>query len=323
MDQILVVLPLDEQKKNELESKAPGAAFVYSDQKTVTKEEVKIATVILGNVPLSHLEDVPNLRWLQLDSAGSDQYAALPVFQSGQAVLSNASGSYGVLIAEYMVGASVLLNVGFHKYRDQQTGHVWKNGAPAKTIDGSRTLVVGLGDIGTHFAQNMHALGSTVTGIRRTKGDVPPYVESVHTLAELHELLPEADIIGICLPQSEETKGVFDDEAFSHVKPGAFLINVGRGSAVKGDALLTALRSGTLGGAVVDVFEEEPLPADHPLWAEPGLMLTPHIGGLSEQSAARAKILALFIRNLENWTKGDALESEVDLETGYRKIAAG
>ena len=87
------------------------------------------------------------------------------------------------------------------------------------------------------------------------------------------------------------------------------------------DALAEALKEGRI-KAGTDVFEKDPpLPEDHPLWTEPGLMLTPHIGGLSEQSAARAKILALFIRNLENWTKGDALESEVDLETGYRKIS--
>ena len=320
MDRILVVLPLEEPQRLELESKAPDALFVYKDQKTVSEAEVKSANIILGNVPLSHLQDVPNLRWLQLDSAGSDLYAALPVFQSGQAVLSNASGSYGVLIAEYMVGAAVLLNVGFHKYRDQQKACIWQNGDPAKTIDGSRTLVVGLGDIGTHFARNMHMLGSTVTGIRRTQGDIPSFVESVHTLKDLPDLLPKMDIIGVCLPQSKETTGVFDEKIFSFVKPGAFLINVGRGSAVKGDALLAALRSGKLGGAVIDVFEEEPLPVQNGLWQEPGLMLTPHIGGLSEQSAARAKIIALFIRNLERWEKNEALESEVDLETGYRKI---
>jgi phosphoglycerate dehydrogenase-like enzyme len=112
---------------------------------------------------------------------------------------------------------------------------------------------------------------------------------------------------------------VFDAEAFAAMKPGAFLINVGRGSAVDADALTEALRSGRLGGAVLDVFRPEPLPQDHPLWAEPNAMITPHIAGLDEQPDAHGKIIALCTRNLEHFMKGEPLESLVDPETGYRK----
>ncbi len=319
MHRILVVLPMDEAQRALLESKAPEALFIYRDQKTVPEEEVRKADIILGNVPEAYLRDAPMLRWLQLDSAGSDKYAALPLFKEETACLTNASGCYGVLISEYMVGAAVLLSVGFHKYRDQQRARIWRDGPQAKTISGSRTLVVGLGDIGSHFARSMHALGSTVTAIRRTQGPRPPFVESVHTLEELPALLPAADIIGVCLPQSRETIHVFDREAFDAMKPGAFLINVGRGSAVEIEALREALRSGRLGGAVLDVFQPEPLPAEDPLWAEPNVMITPHIAGLDEQPDAHGKIIDLFIRNLEHWIKGERLESLVDPETGYRK----
>ncbi len=319
MYNILVVLPMREEQRKLLESKSPGAVFVYRDQKTVPGEDVGKADVILGNVPAVYLQNVPKLRWLQLDSAGSDSYAALPVFREGKARLTNASGCYGVLISEYMVGAALLLSVGFHKYRDQQTARIWRDGDQAKTVRGSRTLVVGLGDIGSHFAQSMHALGSTVTAIRRTSGPIPSFVESVHTLKDLPTLLPEADIVGVSLPQSPETMHVFDREAFAAMKPGAFLINVGRGSAVDADALTEALRSGRLGGAVLDVFHPEPLPQDHPLWAEPGAMITPHIAGLDEQPDAHGKIIALCTRNLEHFMKEEPLESLVDPETGYRR----
>ncbi|MDD2295148.1 MAG: D-2-hydroxyacid dehydrogenase [Eubacteriales bacterium] len=316
---ILVVLSMDKKQKALLESKAPGAVFLYRDQKTVPEEDVKNADIILGNVPEAYLNNASKLRWLQLDSAGSDKYAALPLFREEHARLTNASGCYGLLISEYMVGAALLLCVGFHKYRDQQTAHVWKDGDQAKTVSGSRTLVVGLGDIGSHFAQSMHALGSAVTAIRRTGGSKPPFVESVHTLEDLPTLLQEADIVGVCLPQSPETMNVFDAQAFAAMKPGAFLINVGRGSAVDADALTEALRSGHLGGAVLDVFQPEPLPADHPLWDQPGALITPHIAGLDEQPDAHGKIIALCTRNLEHFMNGEALESQVDLETGYRK----
>lgn len=320
MNHILVVLSPDEDKKRALQQLAPDATFVYRNQKEVSEQDVQEANIILGNVPLAHLADVPKLRWLQLDSAGSDLYATLPVFQKGQAALSNATGSYGSLLAEYMVGATVLLNVGFHTYRDQQNARIWKSGTPARTIEGSRTLVVGLGDIGSHFARYMNALGSTVTGIRRTKGETPSYVESVHTLEALEDLLPESDIVGVCLPQSDATRDIFDQSVFEAMKPGSLFINVGRGTAVDNDALLHALRSGRIGGAVIDVFPTEPLPADHPLWNEPNLLITPHIGGLSEADAARAKILDLCVRNLGHWMSGRPLESEVDLQTGYRKL---
>lgn len=319
MHHILIVLPMDEKQQALLESKAPDAAFIYRDQKTVPEVDVKNADIILGNVPEAYLKNASKLRWLQLDSAGSDKYASLAVFREERARLTNASGCYGVLISEYMVGAALLLSVGFHKYRDQQSAHLWQDGDQAKTISGSRTLVVGLGDIGSHFAQSMHTLGSTVTAIRRTLDDTPSFVESVHTLQDLPTLLPKADIVGICLPQSPETMNVFDTAAFAAMKPGAFLINVGRGSAVDADALAEALRSGHLGGAVLDVFQHEPLPVDHPLWDQSKAMITPHIAGLDEQPDAHGKIIALCTRNLEHFMKEEALESLVDLETGYRK----
>lgn len=319
MQNILVVLPMDEAQRKLLESKAPRAHFVYRDQTTVPEEDVQNAHIILGNVPEAYLKDVPKLRWLQLDSAGSDKYAALPVFKEEKALLTNASGCYGLVISEYMVGAALLLCVGFHKYRDQQSAHLWRNGALAKTISGSRTLVLGLGDIGTHFAQRMHALGSTVTAIRRTQGPQPGFIESVHTLEDLPKLLPEADIVGVCLPQSPQTMNIFDAAAFAAMKPGAFLINVGRGSAIHTDAMVEALKTGRLGGAVVDVFQPEPLPRDHPLWDCPGILITPHVAGLDEQADAHGKILALCARNLEHFMKEEPLESPVDPETGYRR----
>ena len=318
MHRILVVLAMSAQERAELESQAPDADFIYKELDQVTEEDVQEATVILGNVRRRHLQGSKKLRWLQLDSAGSDQYAILPLFQEGRALLSNATGSYGVLIAEYMVGASVLLNAGFLTYRDQQAQRLWASGAEARTIEGSRTLVVGLGDIGSEFARRMHFMGSVVKGIRRTEGEKPPYVASVHTLADLPALLPEADIVGVCLPNSPLTQQVFNRETFALMKPGASFINVGRGSAVDTDALLEALKEGPLGGAVVDVFDPEPLPADHPLWACKNLLITPHVGGLNEQSGAKTKINRLTIENLGRFMRGETLKSQVDPATGYR-----
>lgn len=316
---ILVVLSLTPQQKKMLESKAPEATFIYRDQKTVPAEDVLQADIIIGNVNEHYLENATRLKWLQLDSAGSDKYAALPLFKDGKVLLTNASGSYGLIISEYMVGAVLCLNVGFHLYRDQQNNHLWRNGPLAKTVNGSNTLVVGLGDIGSNFARRMHDLGSTVKAIRRTDTPGEPCVRSIHTMQELPDLLPDADIVASCLPNSAATQKIFNRDTFSKMKPGAYFINVGRGSAVDHDALVHALNT-RLGGAVIDVTVPEPLPADHPLWDCRNALLTPHIAGLDEQADAFGKILGLALRNLEKYMSHQPMENRVDPETGYRTL---
>lgn len=319
-DKILVVLPLDKAQKHELESKAPKAEFVYREQKTVPETDVKEASIIIGNVKTEFLKDVPKLKWLQLDSAGSDQYAALPVFKEEKALLTNASGSYGLVISEYMVGAAILMSVGFHKYRDQQNNHTWKKNHPAKTINGTQTLVVGLGDIGSNFAHRMNDLGSNITAVRRTATPGRSYITAVYTLNYLDKLLPNADIVAVCLPNSKETQNLFDDKAFSLMKEGAFFMNVGRGTTVDTNALASALKSGHLGAATVDVTNPEPLPPNHPLWDCENAIITPHIAGLDEQKDAFGKIVSLATRNLESFMNKKKLQCIVDPETGYRKF---
>lgn len=319
MLKILVVLPFSPAQKELLESKAPEAVFIYRDQKTVPVEDVLQADIIIGNVNKDYLENATRLKWLQLDSAGSDQFAVLPLFKEEKALLTNASGSYGLILSEYMVGAVLCLSLGFPLYRDQQNLHIWRKGPLARTISGSNTLVVGLGDIGSNFARRMHGLGSTVKAIRRTDTPGEPCVSSIHTMQELPDLLPDADIVASCLPHSPATQKVFNADTFSKMKAGAFFINVGRGSAVDHDALVHALNS-HLGGAVIDVTVPEPLPADHPLWNCKNALITPHVAGLDEQQDAFGKIVNLAIGNLERFMSGQPLEKIVDPETGYRKI---
>lgn len=317
---ILVVLPLDDAQKQLLESKAPTAEFIYREQETIEKADIANATIIIGNVKRKFLEDAPNLKWLQLDSAGSDQFATLEIFKEEKALLTNASGSYGLVISEYMVGAAIMMSVGFHKYRDQQNKHVWQKNSPPRTISGTNTLVVGLGDIGSNFARRMHELGSKITAVRRTNTPGPSYIKSIHTLDDLAKLLPEADIVAVCLPNSEETENLFNSKTFSQMKKGSFFINVGRGTCVDAKDLALALQSGHLGGATVDVTNPEPLPEDHPLWACENAIITPHMAGLDEQKDALGKIISLATRNLEAFMVKKPLKSLVDPKTGYRKL---
>ncbi|MCD8498931.1 MAG: NAD(P)-binding domain-containing protein [Clostridiales bacterium] len=148
------------------------------------------------------------------------------------------------------------------------------------SITGSTTLVIGLGDIGSQFARRMQALGSTVLGIRRMPAaGKPDYVSSVHGLAELDDLLPLADVVALTLPETPQTVHLINRERLARMKPGAVLLNVGRGNAIETEALCDALVAGHLGGAGLDVTDPEPLPADHRLWSLPNAMITPHVSG--------------------------------------------
>ena len=167
----------------------------------------------------------------------------------------------------------------------------------------------------------MHALGSEVIGVRKHKAARPDYIKEVCQQEDLDRLLPKADIVACCMPGTGETAGMFDLERMK-MKPGAILINVGRGSLIPGEALKKMLVEGHLGGAILDVTEEEPLPADSPLWDLPNLLITPHVSGNYHMRQILDTVVKIAGENLEAFLDGKELVNEVDLCTGYRKFKA-
>ena len=315
---VLVTLPVEERHKELLAGNAPHADFTYCLNADLNKDMVQNAEVIVGNVPIDMLKGTDKLKWLQLNSAGTDGYTADGVLPKG-AVLTNATGAYGLAISEHMLGALLCMMKKLYLYEDDQRNHIWSDHGHVTSIWGSKTLVVGFGNIGCEFAMKMHALGSSVTGIRRTQAEKPEYLEGLYQMDKLKECLKDADIVATCLPGTKETYKVFDKEAFAAMKPGAFFINVGRGNAVDSDALADALNSGHLGGASIDVTDPEPLPKDHPLWDAKNLLITPHVSGFYHLPETFEKIIRITARNFDNYEHGRTLENEVDFATGYRK----
>ena len=316
---VLTVLAVKEHHKEILEKSAPNAHFTYCSVKDVTKEMIQDADVILGNVPADMIKGTTRLKWLQLASAGTDGYTADGVLPKG-AILTNATGAYGLAISEHMLGALLTVMKKFHLYAEDQKNHVWSDHGHVISIMDSKTLVVGCGDIGSEFAKRMHALGSSVIGIRRTKADKPEYLEALYQMDKLYDCLKDADIVATSLPGTKETYKVFNKEAFAAMKQGAYFINVGRGNAVDSDALADALNSGHLAGASIDVTDPEPLPKDHPLWDAKNLLITPHVSGFDHLPETFEKIIRITARNLDNFENGRVLENEVDFSTGYRRI---
>ena len=274
------------------------------------------AEIVVGNLPLARLEGAKSLKLLQLNSAGAGGYGALCRRQPPVTVCT-ASGAYGTAIAEHMLGMLLALQKKLFLYRDLQREGAWKDLGPVTGIIGSRVLVLGMGNIGSEFGRRCAALGAAVTGVRRSRTACPDWCESVAVYDALDALLPDADVVFMSMPETLETVNMMNAERIARMKPGAILLNAGRGSAVDTTALTEALTSGRLGGAGLDVTAPEPLPPEHPLWQCPNAMITPHVSGGYHLSLTHDNIIRIACGNLKAWLSGAALRNVLDPEKGY------
>lgn len=329
----LVTIPTGERHRNLLQQAAPGWEFRFRGTDTlvcapqealpgqpVTQEDVDWAQVILGNVPAAMLHGSPGLEWLQTNSAGVEAYIQ-PGVLAGDTLLTNATGAYGLAIAEHMLGMLLELFKKLELYRDAQKSGAWQSQGAVKAVYGSTVLVLGMGDIGGEFAARCKALGAKVIGVRRSPRPCPEYADEVHLLEDLDSLLPQADVVAITLPGTDATRGLMSRERLAKMKEGAVLLNVGRGFIVDTEALCDALERGHLSGAGVDVTDPEPLPPTHRLWNIPTAVVTPHISGFYHLRETHERIVGIFLENLRHFQAGEPLRHLVDFATGYRKLS--
>ena len=329
----LVTIPTGERHRNLLQQAAPGWEFRFRGTDTlvcapqealpgqpVTQEDVDWAQVILGNVPAAMLHGSPALEWLQTNSAGVEAYIQ-PGVLAGDTLLTNATGAYGLAIAEHMLGMLLELFKKLELYRDAQKSGAWQSQGAVKAVYGSTVLVLGMGDIGGEFGRRCKALGAKVIGVRRSPRPCPEYADEVHLLEDLDSLLPQADVVAITLPGTDATRGLMSRERLAKMKEGAVLLNVGRGFIVDTEALCDALERGHLSGAGVDVTDPEPLPPTHRLWNIPTAVVTPHISGFYHLRETHERIVGIFLENLRHFQAGEPLRNLVDFATGYRKLS--
>lgn len=316
---ILVTIPMEEEHKRKIANIASDAEVIYLTPDKAEKSIVQEAEIILGNVSIDAVRESKNLKWIQLNSAGANQYTEEGVLLEGT-ILTNATGAYGLAIAEHMLSMVLSLQKKLNLYIVNQKEHMWKDEGSVTSIYGSKTLVVGLGDIGGEFAMRMHALGSKVYGIKRNKSEIPEYLENIYQLDKLDEILCEFDIVALSLPETKETKNLFNSHKFQKMKTGAILLNVGRGSTVHTADLCEVLNSGKLGGAGLDVVDIEPLPVESPLWNARNLILTPHVSGGYHLKETLERIRKISIENLKSFYEKKPMKNLVDFKTGYRKF---
>lgn len=315
---IVILLSLEEYAIKKIEELTKDRCkVVYKTVETVAAVDISDADAVLGNLPPRLLKDAKKLKWLQSSMAGTDVYLG-GVLPEG-VKLTNVTGAFGLAISEHMVATVFALYKKLHLYRDNQNKSQWLDRGSVKQIEGSTVLTVGLGDIGGNFAKKMKALGAYTIGVRRKDTSKPEYIDELVLQNDLDKVLPRADIVALALPNTAETKGLFNRERIYNMKDGATLINVGRGNAVDTEALCDALEDGKLYAASLDVTDPEPLPADHRMWKIENALITPHISGFFHLRKTYENIVDIFIENLSRFLDGKELENIIDMTTGYRK----
>ncbi len=315
---VLIVIPAEDRHKSIFQEAASGhdVTLVYKNAGDITETDDSDISAIIGNLPTNVLRNFSNLEWVQLNSAGAAEYAA-PGILPDQCVLTNAAGAYGISVSEHMLAMTFALIRRFGQYGRNQAAHRWEAMGNIISVEGSTVAVLGLGDIGGSYAKKMKSLGAHVIGFRKNLREKPDWLDEQYTLDSLDDILPRTDFVAMVLPGVPETEKLMNEQRLARMKKGAFLINVGRGSAVDLNALKQSIASGHLGGAGLDVTDPEPLPADDALWDFDNVIITPHVAGNYFLQETFERIVRISAENLKAFLDGEDYSHIVSRKNGY------
>jgi phosphoglycerate dehydrogenase-like enzyme len=261
--------------------------------------------------PPELLADAPNLTWVSSTGAGVDNIMAARPYLPEGVVATRMVDIFNDAMAEYVLGYLFAVTLDVRRVLRQQAAREWTQFA-APLLRGKTAVVIGLGRIGGEVARTLRRAGLDVIGVSRS-GRPAEGVEDVRPIARLDEVLPRADFLVIVTPLTSETRGLIDARRLALLPRHAVLVNVARGAIVDQDALIRALGDGTIRGAVLDVFVQEPLPADSPLWGMENAIVTPHISGPDDIPVNARR----FLENYRRFVAGEPLDGVVDFARGY------
>ncbi len=294
----------------------PGPGLSDEDQ-AKAKAALQDVEVVFGpnTMPPWLLDAAPNLKWFQVITAGVDHMVKDGLLERGFTV-TKVSGLAAPAIAEYVMATMLMLCKGMHTSGKQQAEHKWEFHF-TQELKGKTVGIVGMGAIGREVAKRSRAFGLRIVASRRrvAAGDTDPDCDDLFPHSELDRILQESDYVVLCVPLTDETRGLLGARELALMKPTASLINIARGAVVDQAALIAALRDGTIASAALDVFDPEPLAAESPLWDMPNVIVTPHMSGAVEGYGTRAT--DYFVRNLRRYAAGESLENVVDPVLAY------
>ena len=261
------------------------------------------------------LEATPNLQWVHSLWVGIDKLLT-PAFKAAPVPLTNARGAYSKSLAEFCILGILFHAKNVRRLLRQEAAAHWEK-FDSTEIHGQTLGIIGYGDIGKEVARRAHGMGLKVQAVRRNAAHSAddPILEKIYGPEEMHKMLPQCDYIALALPQTPGTVGVVGKAEFANMKRSAVVLNVGRGSAINEADLVDALQNGTIHGAALDVFENEPLPKTSPLWAMDNCFISPHTADNTHtwlDDSAR-----IFVENFQLYAAGQPLRNIVDKQAGY------
>ncbi len=317
MTTTLLMLPPQSETTREwakrVSAAVPELAIVVVEDTEQAARAIRQADAAFGTIPAALLKDAVRLRWLQAPQAAPPAGYYYPELVAHPVAVTNFREIYNDHIAAHIMAFVLAFARGFHLDLPNQLRREWHK-RPLDTgvihLAESTALIVGVGGIGAETARVASAFGMRVIGTDGRRRDVPPGLAELHPPDALDPLLPRADFVILTVPHTPATEGLMHRARFQRMKRSAFFINIGRGMTTRLDDLVAALSAGEIAGAGLDVFEQEPLPADHPLWTMPGVLITPHTAGYGPYLDERR--FQILLDNCRRFAAGQPLRNLVD-----------
>ena len=301
-----------------LATQVPQARVVVTEDTDTAAREIVDTEAAFGWLPRDLLAKATRLRWLQAPQAAPAAGYYYPEMVAHPLVVTNFREIFNDHISAHIMAFVLAFARGLHVYIPQQLRREWKKPAEdlgVMHLPEATALIVGVGGIGAETARLAAAFGMRVIATDARRVEAPPGVAELHKPEALDLLLPRADFVILTVPHTPATEGFFNRARFQRMKKSAFFINIGRGMTTKLDDLVAALAAGEIAGAGLDVYEQEPLPAEHPLWTMPNVLLTPHMAGYGPYLNDRR--FQIIVDNCRAFATGGALRNVVDKSSWF------
>jgi phosphoglycerate dehydrogenase-like enzyme len=309
---------LSERHQQKLVQQFPELQFAFFDsieKATVALPETEVLVTYGEDLTEDMMaSDFPHLKWIHVISAGLEKMP-FDTISKQNIMVTNARGIHQIPMAEYTTGVMLQIVRKQNELYQQQLEGNWDRSIRTEELHGKTLGIIGVGAIGSKIAEYAKVMGMKVLGVNRS-GQSVPVIDQLYTMERLDCVMEDSDFIVVIVPMTQETVGMIGERELSRMRSSAYLINISRGAIVDEQALLKVLQQKQIAGAVLDVFTQEPLPADHPFWSLDNLIMTPHVSGRSPKYMERA--LELFIENVPVYLKGEgSYRNLIDPSKGY------
>jgi len=314
---ILFSAKVSEKHRTRLREHYPDVTFTFCKNMDEAQTHIDRAEILVTfgeDLTTELISQASQLKWIMVLSAGIDKMP-FDAISDRQILVTNARGIHKYPMAEYAISMLLQVNRQAKQLMENEQANKWDRSVRMQEITGKTILIAGTGSIGQEVARLANAFRMKVYGVNRS-GQPVEYFDQVAKQNAFETLLPEADFVVSVLPSTRETKDFYTYDHFRKMPEHAVFLNMGRGDVVSGEVILKAVREGEIAHAVLDVFEEEPLPEDHPFWEEENVTVTPHLSGVSPYYQRRA--LEIFEQNLQTYLDGGTdYVNKMDVTRGY------